>query len=106
MLGGFLMSRYLSRLRRALVLSAALCGLAGPGLAQQNYPVRAIRILHGFAPGGAADTLSRVLAEGLHKRLGQPVIVEAKPGAGGNIAADTVAKAPPDGYTLGLITGG
>jgi tripartite-type tricarboxylate transporter receptor subunit TctC len=100
------MLRYLLRLCRAVGLAAALYGLAAPVFAQQNYPVRPIRILHGFAPGGAADTLSRILAEGLHKKLGQPVIVEAKPGAGGNIATEAVAKASPDGYTLGLVTGG
>jgi tripartite-type tricarboxylate transporter receptor subunit TctC len=65
-----------------------------------------IRIIHGFAPGGAADTLSRIMAEGLSKQLGQNVIVEAKPGAGGNIGSEAVAKAEPDGYTLGLVTGG
>ena len=70
-----------------------------------NYPSRPIRLLHGFAAGGAADTLSRIIADGLAKRLGQPVIVEAKPGAGGNLAADTIAKAAPDGYTIGLVTG-
>ncbi|MEY9456467.1 hypothetical protein ABIG07_005415 [Bradyrhizobium ottawaense] len=70
-----------------------------------NYPLRPIRLLHGFAAGGAADTLSRIIADGLSKKLGQPIIVEAKPGAGGNIAADAVAKAAPDGYTLGLVTG-
>lgn len=65
-----------------------------------------IRIVQGFAPGGAADTLSRIMADGLSKQLGQPVIVEAKPGAGGNIASESVAKSAPDGYTLELITGG
>jgi tripartite-type tricarboxylate transporter receptor subunit TctC len=72
----------------------------------QSYPNRVIRIIHGFAPGGAADTLSRIMAEGLSKHLGQNVIVEAKPGAGGNIGSEAVAKAEPDGYTLGLVTGG
>jgi tripartite-type tricarboxylate transporter receptor subunit TctC len=72
----------------------------------QSYPNRVIRIIHGFAPGGAADTLSRIIAEGLSKQLGQNVIVEAKPGAGGNIGSEAVAKAEPDGYTLGLVTGG
>jgi tripartite-type tricarboxylate transporter receptor subunit TctC len=70
-----------------------------------NYPSRPIRLLHGFAAGGAADTLSRIIADGLSKRLGQPFVVEAKPGAGGNIAAEAVAKAAPDGYTIGLVTG-
>lgn len=72
----------------------------------QTYPSRVIRIVHGFAPGGAADTLSRIMADGLSKQLGQAVIVEAKPGAGGNIASEAVANSTPDGYTLGLITGG
>lgn len=70
-----------------------------------SYPSRPVRLLHGFAAGGAADTLSRIIADGLAKRLGQPVIVEAKPGAGGNLAADAIAKAAPDGYTVGLVTG-
>ena len=72
----------------------------------QSYPNRVIRIIHGFAPGGAADTLSRIMADGLSKQLGQNVIVEGKPGAGGNIGSEAVAKAEPDGYTLGLVTGG
>lgn len=80
------------------------CLVTGPASAD-NYPSRPIRLLHGFAAGGAADTLSRIIADGLSKKLGQPIIVEAKPGAGGNIAADAIAKAAPDGYTLGLVTG-
>jgi tripartite-type tricarboxylate transporter receptor subunit TctC len=77
-----------------------------PGASAQAYPNRVIRIVHGFASGGAADTLSRVVADGLAKQLNETVIVEAKPGAGGNLASDAVAKAAPDGYTLGLVTGG
>jgi len=88
-----------------LALATAFCMLATPAFAD-SYPSHPIRVVHGFAPGGAADTLSRIVAEGLSKSLGQPVVVEAKPGAGGNIAADAVAKAAPDGYTLGLVTGG
>ena len=72
----------------------------------QTYPNRPIRLLHGFAAGGAADTMARIVSDGLSKRLGQPVVVEAKPGAGGNLAADAVAKSAPDGYTIGLVTGG
>lgn len=98
------MTRLLPLLSRRLMLAAALGALVAPARAQ-TYPTRPIRLLHGFAPGGAADTLSRIVAEDLQKRLGHPVIVEAKPGAGGNIAAEAVAKAPPDGYTLGLVTG-
>src|SRR5262245_38786088 len=71
----------------------------------ENYPNRPIRLLHGFSAGGAADALARIVSDGLSKRLGQPIIVEAKPGAGGNIAAVAVANSAPDGYTLGLVTG-
>ena len=90
-------------LHRCAALSLAAGALDRPA---QTYPNRPIRILHGFAAGGAADTLSRIMADGLSRQLGQPVMVEAKPGAGGNIAADAVAKSAPDGYTLGLVTGG
>ncbi|MDB5616839.1 tripartite tricarboxylate transporter substrate binding protein [Tardiphaga sp.] len=96
---------YLASLVRGAAFTVALSVSAAPASAEV-YPVHPIRLLHGFAPGGAADTLSRLIAEGLSKRLGQPVIVEAKPGVGGNIAAEAVANATPDGYTLGLVTGG
>ncbi len=82
-----------------------LLALAPSAADAQTYPNRPIRLLHGFSPGGAADALARIVSDGLSKRLGQPVIVEAKPGAGGNIAAATIANAAPDGYTLGLVTG-
>jgi tripartite-type tricarboxylate transporter receptor subunit TctC len=88
----------------AVCLIAAWFGVASASA--QSYPNRVIRIIHGFAPGGAADTLSRIMADGLSKQLGQTVIVEAKPGAGGNIASEAVAKSAADGYTLGLVTGG
>jgi tripartite-type tricarboxylate transporter receptor subunit TctC len=87
------------------IAALALAAIGAPPAAADTYPSRPLRIVHGFAPGGAADTLSRVLAEDLTKRLGQQVIVEARPGAGGNIAADAVSKAPRDGYTIGLVTG-
>jgi tripartite-type tricarboxylate transporter receptor subunit TctC len=93
----------MKRLAAAIFLLGS-CLATGPASAD-TYPSRPIRLLHGFAAGGAADTLSRIIADGLSKKLGQPIIVEAKPGAGGNIAADAVAKAAPDGYTLGLVTG-
>lgn len=72
----------------------------------QDYPNRPIRILQGFPPGGNADSVARVLAQELQKGLGQPVLVEAKPGAGGTVGADIVAKSAPDGYTLALLVGG
>lgn len=81
----------------ALALSAAaLCGTASA----QNYPNKPITIVVPFSPGGATDIMSRTLAERLHARFGQPVIVENKPGAGTMIASDYVAKAAPDGYTV------
>ena len=92
---------------RRLLTLAFIGALATPIVTAraQDYPNRPIRLLHGFAAGGAADTLSRILANGLSKRLGQPIIIEAKPGAGGNLAATAIAKAEPDGYTIGLVTG-
>src|SRR5664279_1990404 len=96
---------HLRSVTRRLALAAALGLFVAPALAD-DYPSHTIRILHGFAPGGAADTLSRLVAEGLSKKLGRAVIVEAKPGVGGNLAAEAVAKASPDGYTLGFVTGG
>ena len=72
----------------------------------QTYPERPIKILQGFAPGGNADAIARAVGQEMTKGLGQPMVVEAQAGAGGNIAATTVAKAKPDGYTLLLATGG
>jgi tripartite-type tricarboxylate transporter receptor subunit TctC len=84
------------------VLAGAAALLAGrPSLAHaQDYPHRLIRILTGFPPGGNADAVARILAEQLEKTLGQTVIVEAKPGASGSLAAEAVARSAPDGYTL------
>ena len=77
-----------------------------PVAAQDNYPSRPVLLIHGFAAGGNADVISRIVTEPLAARLGQPIIVEARAGAGGNIASDRAAKASPDGYTLITLTGG
>ncbi len=95
------------RMNRFLSLAAMIAAAAAlPHAAAQDYPVRPIKLIQGFAAGGNADTVARILAREMAKGLGQPVVVEAKPGAGSTIAADAVAKAAPDGYTLLLVTGG
>ena len=92
-------------MRRPLL--ATLLALAAPAAA---LPARAqqppIRLVVGFPPGGGIDLLSRLMGEGLAARLGRTVVVENRTGAGGNIAADAVAKAAPDGNTLGAVTAG
>jgi len=81
--------------------------LAAPLVAQAaGYPDRPITLVHGFSAGGNADVVARIIALPLSKELGQSVIVDAKAGAGGNLASGQVAKAPADGYTLILQTGG
>ncbi len=89
---------------RAAVLTALL-GLGGALLstgssAAADYPVRPIKLLVGASAGGTTDTMARTIAEPLSAAFGQPVLVENRPGAGGNIAAEAVARAAPDGYTL------
>jgi tripartite-type tricarboxylate transporter receptor subunit TctC len=83
--------------------AAAFPAVSRTALAQ-SYPTRPARILSGFPPGGISDTYARLIAQWLSMQLGQQFIVENRPGAGGNLAAEAVAKAAPDGYTLLLTT--
>jgi tripartite-type tricarboxylate transporter receptor subunit TctC len=79
------------------------CGLAGPRAARaETYPDRPIRLILPYAPGGPADAFSRALGRAITERLGQPVVVESRGGAGGVLGMEVVAKAAPDGYTFGV----
>ena len=92
--------------RRTLLLAAALCAAAAPVAAQSNWPTRPIRFVVPYGPGSSPDVLVRLFSDKLGKTLGQPVVVENKPGAGGNTGTDYVAKAAPDGYTFLVSTNG
>lgn len=89
--------RFVKRLLAATLTSVVF---AAPAWAQGAYPNKPVKIVVGFAPGGAADVLTRIIATGLSKQLNQQVIVENKPGADGILSAQAVQSAPPDGYTL------
>ncbi len=92
-------STFIPRLAAGLMIASLL--LVPQPLAQaEDYPSRPIKLLVGAPPGGTTDTMARAIAQPLSTSLGRPVLVENRPGAGGNLAADAVAKAAPDGYTL------
>jgi len=99
--------RMLQRARRTL-LAAAVAALALPGiaLAQGSFPSKPIRVVVSFPPGGAADQIARAVSEPLSQALGQPVVVENRAGANGNIAGEFVSKQPADGHTLLMSSGG
>src|SRR6266702_776304 len=89
---------------RSLALAAAAL-LAAPAAAQQ-WPAQPIHIIVPFGPGGGSDIVGRILGQSLQENLGQPVVVENRPGAGGTIGNDAIARADKDGYTLGIMTAG
>ncbi len=91
---------------RLLTLAILLSACFGTAAQAQNYPDRPIRLIAPFPAGGLVDVLARAVGDELSKSLGQPVIVENRPGAGGNIGAEAVAKSAPDGYTLLMTSAG
>jgi tripartite-type tricarboxylate transporter receptor subunit TctC len=91
---------------RSLRLTAALLvALAAPAMAQQ-WPQQPIHLIIPFGPGGGSDIVGRIIAQALQEKLGQPVVVENRPGAGGTIGNEVIARSPADGYTLGIMTAG
>jgi tripartite-type tricarboxylate transporter receptor subunit TctC len=95
------------KLPRRQFLHMAAGAAALPALSRvaraQAYPSRPVRIIVGFAPAGPSDIVARVIGQWLSERLGQQFVVDNRPGAGGNIATETVVRAPTDGYTLLMV---
>ena len=90
--------------RFSIALLPVLCVLAGSGASAQAYPSKSIRLIVGAPPGGGSDFVARILAQQLSSSFGQAVVIDNRGGAAGNIAADLTAKAPPDGYTLIIVS--
>ena len=93
-------------MKKALALLVAIVLCAGGAVAQERYPQKPLRIVVPFAPGGSTDIIARLIGERLSGALGQPVVIENRAGAAGNIGAEIVAKSAPDGYTLLMATTG
>ncbi|BEP55027.1 tripartite tricarboxylate transporter substrate binding protein [Variovorax sp. V118] len=93
----------LSRRRFSLATAAAAASLAAPSFAQSAWPSKPIRIVVPYTPGGFTDQMARLVQAGLQTRLGQPVVIDNKPGANSLIGVDAVAKAAPDGTTFGVV---
>src|SRR6266849_5906971 len=96
----------MKRLCVAVAIALSTVAFHAGSVLAQTYPSKPIRLVVPFAAGGAVDVLARLLASKLTESIGQAMVVENRPGAGGNIAADAVAKAPPDGYTILQNTNG
>src|SRR5215216_1303125 len=86
--------------RRSALLASLVCLVAGAAQAQDNYPVRPVKVIVPYAPGGAVDIVARIVTEQMRQALGQPFIIENKPGAFGILGLEELARAKPDGYTL------
>ena len=87
-------------MKKLVAAVVVLVGLSTGALAQQDYPNRIIKIMQGFPPGGNVDIIARILGHEMEKSLGQSIVVEAKPGLAGGLAAETIARMDPDGYSL------
>ncbi|HVR51930.1 MAG TPA: tripartite tricarboxylate transporter substrate binding protein [Pseudorhodoferax sp.] len=96
--------RIAHRITHAMGLASALALALTPAVQAQTYPTKPVRVVVPFAAGSGTDVMTRVLMEDVHKGLGAPIVIDNKPGANGSVAAELVAKAPPDGYTLLLGT--
>src|SRR5215467_4262121 len=88
------------------LVSCVLCLGGTADASAQSYPAKTIRIIVPFPPGGIADLFARIIGQKFNETWGQPGVVDNRPGAGGNIGAEMVAKSPPDGYTLVMGTVG
>jgi tripartite-type tricarboxylate transporter receptor subunit TctC len=95
---------YASCVRRIFAAALAVCITTSAALAQAPYPTRPIRLLVPFAPGGGVDVVARIVGKKVSEKLGQPILVESKPGGGGAIAVGELMRSEPDGYTLLMTT--
>ena len=99
-----MMARLLTAGRRAIAGVAALLLAGQVAMAQDRYPSRPITMIVPFAAGGSTDVIARVIADAMRNTLGQPIVIENRGGAGGSIGTAAIAKAEPDGYTIGMGT--
>src|SRR5688572_18983249 len=94
----------LRTIQRAMAAFGLACALVPVLAVAQGYPSRPIKLVVPLAPGGTGDTLARAVGDEMSKELGQPFVIENKPGAGGLVGTELVANAPPDGYTLVMVS--